>query len=73
MDYKYKQLEDNLVNDGKNMGFYKVEVYLNNEVVYTKEVKGKDRGRAITNVLTNLYRGDVDYVKAEKLSTTVES
>lgn len=55
------------MNDGKLMNDYKIEVYLKNQIVFSKEVRGKDRGRAITNVLTNLYRGDVDYVKAIEL------
>lgn len=44
-----------------------VKVYLNGEVVHESNVRGKDRGRAVTNVLTNLYRGDVDTVKVETM------
>lgn len=56
------------MNDGKSMNTYRVEVYLKKQLVFSREVRGKDRGRAITNVLTNLYRGDVDQVKAKQLS-----
>jgi hypothetical protein len=47
---------------------FRVTVYLNSETVHTSEVRGKDRGRAITNVLTNVYRGDVDSVTVEDIT-----
>lgn len=54
------------------MKTFRVLVLLKGNPVYSADVKGKDKGRAVTNVLTNLYRGDMDSVKVYDLSELVE-
>lgn len=47
---------------------YRVNVYLNKVLVKSAVVRSKARRNAITNVLTNLYTGDVDHVTCEQLT-----
>jgi hypothetical protein len=49
--------------------FYQVKVFLDNELMLEKTVKSKTPRNAITNVLTNIYKGDVDKVEIEKIKT----
>lgn len=51
---------------------YEVKVFVNNEVVKTAIVRSKAARSAITNVLTNLYSGDVDSVKVKQLTFYTE-
>jgi hypothetical protein len=55
------------MNNGKGMKEYRVVVMLKGNPVAVKDVKSKTKGRAITNVLTNVYRGEVDSVKVYDL------
>lgn len=56
------------MNDGTNMKKIQVIIKLEGEIVFSKIVKGKDKGRAISNVLTNLYREDLDSVEAMEIA-----
>ena len=45
-----------------------VTVKADNKVVFEDIVRARDKGRAITNVLTNKYRGNVDEVFVEDIA-----
>lgn len=47
---------------------YKVRVFLKGEKVFETIVRSKATRSAITNVLTNIYRGDMDTATAEQIT-----
>jgi hypothetical protein len=49
------------------MNYFKVRIYLKGELIFEKIVKSKVHRTAITNVITNIYRGDMDTATVEKL------
>ena len=50
------------------MNEHKVKVYFKGEVLLEKIVKSKSSRTAVTNVLTNIYKGEVDNVEVEQLT-----
>lgn len=46
---------------------WEVDVYLNEKIVFTERVRSKRAGTAVTNVLTNIYKGDCDEVKVKEI------
>ena len=47
---------------------HKVKVFYNGELVLEKVVRSKASRTAVTNVLTNIFKGELDRIEVEQLT-----